>query len=74
MGKTLFYLAQQAQSSQPPADPLINQGGEDIIYLGVGLLAVVLVLIAGILSRRIEVAVILSLVIAAVMIALAVLL
>jgi hypothetical protein len=67
-----FNIAQVQQSQ--PANPLINQSGEDAIYLGVGLMAVVIILIIGILSRRVGVAIVFSLGVAAVLILLAVLL
>lgn len=56
----------------PPLPPLINQGGEDTIYIGVGILAVVVVLVIGLLSRRVEYAIIAAVIIAAVLILLAV--
>lgn len=53
-----FVIAQIQQAQ--PANPLINQGGEDTIYIGVGLLAILVVLIVGIFSRRIGYAIGLS--------------
>ncbi len=60
--------AQQAQSS----NPLINQRGEDAIYIGVGLLAIVAILTIGIISRRIEHAIVFSIIVAAVLILIAI--
>lgn len=59
---------QQAQS----ADPLINQGGEDTVYIGVGLLAITIILVLGIVNRRIEYAILFSVLLAIVLILIAV--
>lgn len=37
---------------------LIDQGGEDVIYVGISILAVLLILIVGIFSRRLEKAIV----------------
>lgn len=59
----------QTQTQPPPSNnPLINQSGQDIIYLGIGLMAIVVVLIIGLLSRKLEYAIVLSLILAAVII------
>ncbi|MFB2939436.1 hypothetical protein ACE1B6_29635 [Aerosakkonemataceae cyanobacterium BLCC-F154] len=52
----------------PPADPLINSTGQDLIYIGVGGIAIMLVLIVGVLSRRFAKAILLALVLSAVLI------
>ena len=48
----LFTIAQAG--SADGAQPLIDQGGEDIIYLGVGLMAIVLILGIGAFSQNLE--------------------
>lgn len=57
----------QTQSSQP-TNPLINTPGQHLIYIGLGGLAITLVLIVGILNRRVAAAIVGSLVLAAVII------
>ncbi|MGA9378382.1 MAG: hypothetical protein WBV73_06390 [Phormidium sp.] len=57
----------QTQTS-PPADPLINTTGQDLIYIGVAGIAIMLVLIVGVLSRRLVKAILLALVLSAVLI------
>ncbi|HIK56981.1 MAG TPA: hypothetical protein IGS37_17680 [Synechococcales cyanobacterium M55_K2018_004] len=49
--RTTLYIA-QAQSSQSQEPSMIDQSGEDLIYVGLGGLAIALVLIVGIFSRR----------------------
>ncbi|HEY9639633.1 MAG TPA: hypothetical protein V6C57_04075 [Coleofasciculaceae cyanobacterium] len=56
----ILTLAQVQQT--PPSDPLIAHSGEDAIYIGLGFLAVILVLIVGLFSRRLELAVIFALI------------
>lgn len=71
--KILEIPSQNSQSQQlPPLPPLVNQGGEDTIYIGVGILAVVIVLVIGLLSRRVEYAIIAAVIITAILILLAV--
>ncbi|MFB2880017.1 hypothetical protein [Floridanema aerugineum] len=60
-------LIAQTQTS-PPADPLINNTGQDLIYIGVGGIAIMLVLIVGLLSRRVVKAILLALVLSVVLI------
>jgi hypothetical protein len=57
----------------PPLSPLINHRGEDVIYIGVGMLAIIIILIVGLLNRRLEYAIIFSILLAAVLILLIVL-
>jgi hypothetical protein len=45
---------------QPKKDPLIAHGEENIVYLGVLLLAISIAAVVGILSRRLDYAIILS--------------
>lgn len=54
---------------QPEKDPLIAQGEENVVYLGVLLLAISSVAAIGILSRRLDYAIIFSLLLSAVIIA-----
>jgi hypothetical protein len=49
----LLFTIAQAQSTDA-GQPLINQGSEDLIYLGVGLMAIVLILGIGAFSRNLE--------------------
>lgn len=65
-----FTIAQAQQSAQQSqlSNSLINQNGQDIIYLGVGLMAIVVILVIGLLSRRMEYAIVFSLILAAVII------
>lgn len=52
----------QASQTPLPADPAMIQSGEDVIYIGVGLIAVTIVLIVGLLSRRLGAAIIFALI------------
>lgn len=54
------YIAQIQQSPIPSSNPLINRGGEDSIYIGVGLLLIAAILAIGFISRRIEYAIVFS--------------
>ncbi|MFB2891779.1 hypothetical protein ACE1CI_02430 [Aerosakkonemataceae cyanobacterium BLCC-F50] len=56
----IHLLIAQAQTSQP-ADPLINSTGQDLIYIGVAGIAIMLVLIVGVLSRRVAKAILIAL-------------
>ncbi|MBE9224859.1 hypothetical protein IQ264_05180 [Phormidium sp. LEGE 05292] len=60
-------LIAQAQTSQP-VDPLINRSDQHLIYLGVGGIIIMLVLIVGLLSRRVATAIMVALVLSAVLI------
>lgn len=53
----------------PQKDPLIAQGEEHIVYLGVFLLAIGLATVVGLLSRRLDYAIIFSLLLSVVIIA-----
>lgn len=53
----------------PQEDPLIAQGEEPIVYLGVFLLAISLTIVVGLLSRRLDYAIIFSLLLSVVIIA-----
>jgi hypothetical protein len=63
-----------AQVQQPPMAPtLINPTGQHLVYIGVGLLAIAVIVVLGLVNRRLDVAILASLVVAAVIIALVVL-
>ncbi len=63
---TPFDISTIAQiQPAPPANPLIDKAGEHIIYIGVGLMAVVIVIIIGLLSRRLETAILFALALSA---------
>ncbi len=49
----------------PPTNPLIDKVGEHIIYIGIGLMAVVIVIIIGLFSRRLEAAILFALALSA---------
>lgn len=51
----------------PPANPLIDQSGEDAIYVGIGMIAITIVLILGLLSRRLTYAILFALMLSAVL-------
>lgn len=51
------------------SDPLIAKGGEKIVYMGCFLLVIGLVAIVGVVSRRIEYAILLALVLSVILIA-----
>ncbi|WP_088888885.1 hypothetical protein [Leptolyngbya ohadii] len=68
--KSTIAQAQQPSQQSQLANPLINQNGQDIIYLGMGLMAIVVILVIGLLSRRMEYAIVFSLILAAVIIVL----
>lgn len=54
MGKySLQSTIAQAQTADS-AQPLINQGDENLIYIGVAILAVILILAVGAISRNFE--------------------
>jgi hypothetical protein len=64
---TIFRIAQaQAEESSPP---LVGQGGEDIIYIGIALMVVVIILAVGVINRRIEKAIIFAALVSAAMMA-----
>jgi len=63
----IALLIAQAQTTQP-VDPLINRSGQHLIYLGVGGIAIMLILIVGLLSRRVATAIMVGLVLSAVLI------
>lgn len=65
------FLA-QAQPSQTTGS-LINFSGQHLIYVGVGLLAIAVVVVLGLINRRFDLALLVSLLIAAVIIALVIL-
>lgn len=65
---SIIAQAQQPSPQSQLGTPLINQSGQDVIYLGMGLMAIVVILIIGMLSRRVEYAIVLSLILAAVII------
>ncbi len=52
------------QTPQPvlPTDPTMLQSGEDAIYIGIGLIALTVVLIIGLLSRRLGAAIVFALI------------
>lgn len=54
---------------QAQTDPLISQGGENLVYVGVVLVAIGLVVAVGILSPRIEHAVIFAILLSITLIA-----
>jgi hypothetical protein len=51
--RSMLPTIAQAQASDS-AQPLINQGGEDLIYIGVGIMAVILILAIGAFNRNLE--------------------
>ncbi len=54
-----YHLAVTALPSKTvPSDPAIDQGAQHVIFLGLALLAIVIVAIVGILSARVEHAII----------------
>lgn len=57
--ESLLFIA-QAQQPQL-ANPLINTSGQDLIYIGVGSMAVLLALIIGLISDRLSAAILFSL-------------
>jgi hypothetical protein len=59
-----MHLSALVQTSQPSPlpDPNLVQSGEDVVYIGVGLIAVVVVIIVGVLSRRLGAAIIFALI------------
>ncbi len=59
---TGFSVIAQTSQPDPPADPTLVQSGEDIIYIGVGLIAVTVIIIVGLLSRRLGAAIIFALI------------
>jgi hypothetical protein len=59
---TGFSVIAQTPQPTPPADPTVMQSGEDIIYIGIGLIAVTIVLIVGLLSRRLGAAIVFALI------------
>ncbi|EKQ67015.1 hypothetical protein OsccyDRAFT_4834 [Leptolyngbyaceae cyanobacterium JSC-12] len=62
-------LIVQLQQSQQ-GNPLLNRVGERLIYIGVSLIAIVLVMIVGLLNRRLDIAILLSLLLSVVITAL----
>jgi hypothetical protein len=63
-----------AQVQQPPVAPtLVNTSGQHLVYLGVGLLAIAIVIVLGLVNRRLGAAIIASLIIAVVIMALVIL-
>lgn len=62
-------LVAQAQQAQP-SNPLINNSGEHLIYIGLGSMAILLTLIVGLFSRRFAAAVMFSLFLSAIIIVL----
>lgn len=67
---TAISIAQTQQAQQ--SDPLISHSGEDTVYIGVGLLAIVIIMTIGIVNRRIEYAIVFSVILAAVIILIAI--
>jgi len=65
------FLAQVQHPS--PAPTLINLTGQHLIYIGVGLLAIATIVVLGLVNRRLDVAILCSLIVAAVIMALVVL-
>ncbi|HEY9616849.1 MAG TPA: hypothetical protein V6C64_08415 [Microcoleaceae cyanobacterium] len=61
----ISVTAQPIQQT-PLANPLIDQSGEDAIYVGVGVIAVAIVLMVGLLSHRLIHAIIFALMLSAV--------
>ncbi len=60
-----------AQVQQPqPAPTLINLSGQHLVYIGVGMLAIAGVVVLGLVNRRLDMAILAALVIAAVIMAL----
>jgi uncharacterized membrane protein len=56
--------------SPQPANPLINQQGEHIIYIGVFLIIVMAAVVVGILNQKVEQAIIFALLLSVVLIVL----
>lgn len=62
------FLAQTQPAQAAPT--LINLSGQHLVYIGVGLLAIAVVVILGLMNRRFDVALIASLLISALIIVL----
>jgi hypothetical protein len=67
-------LLQTPQASPPTVPTLIDTSGQDVIYIGVFLLLIVVVLIIGIMSRKVGVAVIFALLLSLVLLAIVIIL
>ncbi len=62
------FLAQTQQAQTAPS--LINLSGQHLIYIGVGLLAIAVVFVLGIINRRFDFALLVALLISGLLIAL----
>ncbi len=64
-----YRLLAQTQSTQATGS-LINLSGQHLVYIGVGLLAIAVVVVLGLLNRRFDFALVFALLISAVIIVL----
>ncbi len=55
--QSFFFLA-QVRPAASGSEPLIDKGGQNVVFLGVALLAIAIVTVVGILSPRVEHAII----------------
>lgn len=63
----LSWLIAQAQPLQP-SNPLMDRAGERIVYIGIALLGIAIAIILGLLNRRLDIAVFVSLALSALLI------
>lgn len=66
--KNYEFLAQTQQAQAAPT--LINFSGQHLVYIGVGLIAIAVVVILGLINRRFDVALVVALLISALIIVL----
>lgn len=65
----LAWLMAQIQASQQ-TNPLMNRAGERLVYIGVSLMAIAISIVLGFFNRRLDIAIIVSLLLSAVIIGL----
>jgi len=65
----LAWLMAQIQASQQ-TNPLMNRAGERLVYIGVSLMAIAISIVLGFFNRRLDIAIMVSLLLSAVIIGL----